>query len=221
VDGSLILWPLESETEAFREESLRRLHAVLEGTRELGEAIIGYISQPGSRDVINSLRVFQCPHEVANCDLYCPKRLSPLPEFLAPACAGTERITDADLFLQILEPGERSPVFGSRSQILKQYPPAHSIVFFYLHTGREVARVELPSWVANDPELLARTHAHCFDQARKGDGYPVALAEAHEQAIIRNPEREAFFQLLERAFVRERLPLSTTGKSISKRARRI
>lgn len=221
VDGSLILWPLESETEEFKQDSLHRLHTILEDSRQLCEPIIGYISRPASRDVINSLRVSKCPHPVANCDRYCPRRAKPKPLFLAPDCAGTEQITDADLFFRHLQPGERSAVFGSQSKILNQYPSEHRIVFFYLHTGREVARVEIPAWVATDYDLLARTHAHCYDQAQKGDGYPLALAEAHEQAVIRTAERTAFFQLLERAFVRERLPVSTTGKSISKRARRV
>ena len=121
----------------------------------------------------------------------------------------------------LLEPGERSAIFGSRSQILNTYAPHHRIRFFYLHTGREVARVEIPAWVADDPELLALTHALCWDQARKGDGYPVALAEAHEQAIVRGAEKAAFFQMMQRAFVATGQPVSTTQKALSKRARRI
>ncbi len=222
-DGTLILWLLESETDAFRAESLATFQAHLETARLHRIPLVGYISAPQSCDVINALRVFRCPHPEANCDRYCPHRSKPKPEFVAPGCAGTERVTDADLFARLLQPGERSATFGSASKILAHplLAPEHRIRFFYLHTGREVARVELPAWAASDSELLERAHALCWDQAQKGDGYPVALAEAHEQAIVRGAERAAFFQMMERAFVASHLPVAVTQKAVSKRARRI
>lgn len=220
-DGTLILWPWEVEKEDFRIEMIHEFESCLARAFKQNTPVIGYISQPASRDVVNSLRVFRCPHPEANCDAYCPNRNRQKPDYKAPDCAGTEGITDADLFFSLLEPGERSAVFGSSSKILKQYRQENRVRFFYLHTGRETARVEMPDWVAADPELLARTHALCWDQARKGDGYPVALAEAHEQAIVRAPEKQAFFHLLEKAFVSERVPPAATQKAVSKRARRV
>lgn len=221
LDGSLILWPLENMPDTFRADSLAEFQRSLDIARKGGVPLIGYISQPASRDVVNSLRVFRCPHPQANCDRHCPHRSKPRPHYIAPDCIGTERVTDAELFAQILRPGERSAVFGSRSKILQLYEESHRILFFYLHTGYEVARIEIPAWVADDPDLLARTHILCFDQAQKGDGYPVALAEAHEQAIIRAPERDAFFHLLERQFVEAHQAVTQSRKAVSKRARRI
>ncbi|HLV81182.1 MAG TPA: DNA double-strand break repair nuclease NurA [Chthonomonadaceae bacterium] len=221
LDGTLILWPLEAESETFRADALRAFQAHLELARQHRVPIAGYISKSASRDVVNALRVFHCPHPRADCDRHCPHRGKPRPEFVAPDCAGTERITDAELFAPLLAPGERSAVFGSRSKILNLYDDLHRIRFFYLNTGREVARIEIPDWVAADPELLAWTQALCYDQAQKGDGYPVALAEAHELAIVRGVERDAFFHLVEREFVRTGLPVTTTRKAVSKRARRV
>jgi hypothetical protein len=220
-DGSLILWTLETEAESFRAEALAQFQAQLEDAQQNRVPIVGYISLPRSRDVVNSLRVFRCPHARVNCDQFCPHRDKPKPAYVAPDCVGTERITDADLFRSLLKPGERSAVFGSSSPILYRYADAHRICFFYLHTGVEVARVEIPAWVAEDLDLLAQTHALCMDQAQKGGGYPVALAEAHEQAIVRGPEREAFFTLMERAFVTTHQPVTTTQKALAKRARRV
>ncbi|HLK58514.1 MAG TPA: DNA double-strand break repair nuclease NurA, partial [Chthonomonadaceae bacterium] len=220
-DGSLILWPLETEAETFRAEALAQFQAQLEIARQNRAPLVGYISLPQSRDVVNSLRVFRCPHARVNCDVYCPNRSMPKPAYVMPDCAGTERITDADLFRHVLKPGERSAIYGSSSPILQRYEDAHRICFFYLHTGVEVARVEIPAWVAEEPELLAQTHALCMDQAQKGGGYPVALAEAHEQAIVRGPEREAFFTLMERAFVTSHHTVTTTQKALAKRARRV
>ncbi len=220
-DGSLILWQLETETEEFRAEVLQELETHLDKARMQGVPVAGYISRPQSRDVVNALRVSHCPYQQANCDRHCPNRARPKPHFVAPDCAGTERITDADLFAALLQPGERSALFGSRSKILHFYPPEHHVRFFYLHTGREVARIEIPAWVADDPQQLAHTHALSYDQARKGDGYPVALAEAHELAIVRMTERDAFFRLIERAFVTSHQPVASTQKALSKRARRV
>ncbi len=220
-DGTLILWTLDSETEAFRKKSLEAFQDSLEVGRMRGIPIVGYISSPQSRDVINSLRVHSCEFSETKCDKHCPAASLPRPAYEAPKCAGTERVVDADLFARLLQPGQRSAVFGSRSTILEQYKEHNRIRFFYLHVGEEVARVEIPVWVAENKELLDLTHTLCYDQACKGGGYPVALSEAHEQAIVRNPERDAFFRLMERDFVHRHQSIASTQKAISKRARRV
>lgn len=220
-DGSLILWPLETETGSFRGACLSEMRQASWRARSRRVPIAGYISRPGSRDVVNSLRVAVCPHPEVNCDRFCPSRSLPPPSFRSPECAGTEGVTDADLFEQVLRPGERSAVFGSRSGILQYYGAENRIRFFYLNVGREIARVEIPAWAAEDPELLDRTHALCYDQAVKGEGYPVALAEAHELAVVRAPERDLFFQLIERELISRGQPIRASRKAISKMARRI
>ena len=223
-DGSLILWTLEGETEDFRQEALQAFETGMETAKQRRVPIVGYISQPQSRDVINSLRVHVCPKPKAQCDSHCPSRSKTGPEFRKPECAGTERITDALLFSQRLAPGERSAVFSTEpkgSKIMRHYSDAHKICFFYLHVGAEIARIEIPLWVAIDPELLAQTHALCYDQTQKGDGYPVALAEAHEQAVVRGAERDTFWHFMEKSTVQHHLPVNGTRKALSKRTRRV
>ncbi|MDQ2800722.1 MAG: DNA double-strand break repair nuclease NurA, partial [Armatimonadota bacterium] len=135
-------------------------------------------------------------------------------------CAQLAHVTDAQVFARLLpNKGDRSPVFGSAARSLSLYPDDQRICFFYLNVGDEIARVEVPKWVAEDDALRDRVHALCFDQSSKGQGYPVALAEAHEQAVVRGPEREAFFRLVESAFVRQNLPAVQTRKALSKRTR--
>ena len=56
--------------------------------------------------------------------------------------------------------------------------------FYYLNGGAEIARVEVPDWLAEDSELLALSHAMLVKQCQLGLGYPVATSEAHEQAVI-------------------------------------
>ena len=168
--------------------------------------IAGYVSRPAHRDVVGVLRLTLCAD---NCD-----------HAAGSACHALAHLTDAQMFAALLlEPGQRSPLFGSAARSLDLYPERQKIRFFYLNTGQEIARVEVPQWVAEAPDLRDQLHTLCFDQARKGQGYPICLAEAHEQAVVRGPEREAFGRLVENAFVRERLPLLQTRKALSKRTR--
>ena len=100
---------------------------------------------------------------------------------------------------------------------MEQYYEGHQVRFFYLNVGAELARVEMPEWVAEDRELLELTHAMLVDQCRKGHGYPVAISEAHEQAVVTVGDREEFHLIVEDALRRQRLPVYTSGKNTSKR----
>ena len=80
-------------------------------------------------------------------------------------------------------------------------------------------RSETPQWVAMDENLLNLTHALVLDQCRRGQGYPVALSEAHEQAVVTAADRENFWQLVDSSLVEEHMPTLTSAKSQSKRTR--
>jgi hypothetical protein len=206
VDDPLILWTPQGESEAEQRRVVDEFCAMLEAAHQAGVPVAGYVSRPGHKDVVGALRLTLCP---AGC-----------PHDAAGPCAALAGLTDAELFAALLpRPGDRSPVFGSASRVLSLYPEGQKIAFFYLNAGGEIARVEVPQWVAEDDALLTRTHVLCHDQARKGQGYPVALSEAHERAVVRGPERDAFFRLVEAAFVRERVPATVTRKALAKRTR--
>ena len=100
---------------------------------------------------------------------------------------------------------------------MERYYDDHSVHFYYLNAGSELARVEVPRWVAEDESLLELTHALLVDQCRKGHGYPVAISEAHEQAVVTVGDREEFRLIVEDALQRQRLPVYTSEKSRSKR----
>ncbi|GAI97134.1 unnamed protein product, partial [marine sediment metagenome] len=123
------------------------------------------------------------------------------------------------LFLNLLAEGERSALFISPSKIVEKRYGLHRIYFFYLRVDDEVARVEIPQWVATDKELLNLVHALVLDQCRRGLGYPVALSEAHEQAVVTAADREQFWQLVDSSLVEENMPSLTSAKSQSKRTR--
>ena len=224
-DGTLILWTLEGKPADFRKAALKDSLALFERFRVQETPLAGYISQPGSRDVVNALQVGLCPLDAADCDR-CPfagkgDELFPSDSTGASAeelpCAAIEGVTDRTLFDRLLKPGERSGVFGSSSKILNDYG-AHRTRFFYVNVGYETGRVEVPAWVATDEALLGLVHTCVVDQAEKGDGYPIALAEAHEQAVVRGPDRELFYKLLEDTFVRNEIQARVSRKSFRKRA---
>ena len=206
VDDPLIVWTPQGESEAEQKRIIDGFCEMLSAGQTYNTPVAGYVSRPAHKDVVGALRLTLCE---PGCS-HIPKDV----------CAGLASLTDVQLFSHLLpRPGDRSPVFGSTNPSLKLYPNDQKIAFFYLNAGGEIARVEIPAWVSEDADLTAQVHRLVFDQARKGHGYPIALAEAHERAIVRGPEREAFFRLVENAFVRENLPALQTRKALSKRTR--
>jgi len=215
LDGSLILWGLEAYPEFVTEALLTKgFLKYLDEMRGLNKdkrlAVASYISFPRSTDVVNALRVAICPHEPADCDRYCPNR--------ARDCDAVAGVQDRELFINLLSPGERSALFISPSKIQKQYG-VHQVFFFYLRVDDEIARVEVPRWVGIDEGLLNLVHSLVLDQCRRGHGYPVALSEAHEKAVVTGADRENFWQLVESSLVEEHLPILSSAKSRSKRTR--
>ncbi|MBI4198713.1 MAG: DNA double-strand break repair nuclease NurA, partial [Chloroflexi bacterium] len=103
--------------------------------------------------------------------------------------------------------------------IVERFYKGHEVSFFYLNAGEEIARVEVPAWVAQNEPLLGLAHALVLDQCRRGLGYPAAIMEAHEQAVINGSDREFFRQMVEEALAGNRLPVYTSGKAWSKRTR--
>jgi len=211
LDGSLILWNLEAYPEFVTEALLDKgFIPCLDEIRKLKIALASYISFPRSTDVVNALRVAICPHEAPDCDRHCPNK--------ARDCDKVAGVQDGELFINLLGDGERSALFISPSKIMKRYGE-HLVYFFYLRVGDEIARIEIPQWVAKDEGLLNLTHGLILDQCRRGLGYPVALSEAHEKAVVTTADKEEFWRLVESLMVEEKLPTPTSAKSQSKRTR--
>ncbi len=217
LDGSLILWGLEAYPEFVADVLLYQCFiSYLDDLRKLNQdkrlALASYISFPRSTDVVNMLRVALCPHEVVDSDRDCPACTS-------RECDAVAGVGDRELFLNVLGWGERSEFFISQSSVVQKHYGGHKVYFFYLKVGDEIARVEIPRWVAEDDGLLNLAHALILDQCRRGQGYPVALSEAHEQAVVTGVDRENFWQLVESSLVAEHMPAIGSAKSFSKRTR--
>jgi GNAT superfamily N-acetyltransferase len=216
LDGTLMLWGLEPYpdfvTRVLLDDGLlRQFERIRQAGKDKRLAFGSYISAPRSTDVVNALRVAVCPHESANCDRHCQSG--------GGACDTLAGITDSRLFVSLLAAGERSCLFSSRSKVVGEHYGDHEIHFFYLRVDDEIARVEIPRWVARDKDLVGLAHSLVLDQCYRGHGYPVALSEAHEQAVVTTSDRRDFWQLVEAGLVDQHLPTPTTGKSRSKRMR--
>ncbi|MBI4330063.1 MAG: DNA double-strand break repair nuclease NurA [Chloroflexi bacterium] len=226
-DGSLILWGLTAQNfpdfvvEAFLGKGLlRHLDRLHQASLAWNVSVASYISYPGGADVVNVLRVALCPFSPPDCDRYCSfPGGGPGASPKERPCAGVAGLRDRDLFQEILKPGERSDIFVSLSSVVNQHYGKHRTHFFYLNAGEEMARVEVPMWVAEKAPLLDLTHAAIVDQCRRGRGYPVALQEAHEKAVVTGADREAFWSLVTRELMQGELSGVTSAKSSSKRLR--
>jgi hypothetical protein len=221
VDGTLILWMLESLDDEIIQTLLQEFLDVLTIFQKYRIPVAGYISSPGATDLYGAMRVAACDYPDHGRDIDCMdcwRRI--LNEGHTAACDVLPRVTDRYIVEQVaeLQPGERTATFPSESRILSKYKQ-HEVHFCYLHTGREIARIEIPRWVAEDPELLDRVHALLWDQAQLGRGYPVALQEAHEQAVLSMADRRLVEEAVERLLATQGIVVTRTGKDGSKRGR--
>lgn len=222
-DGTLVLWQLQGQTEPVRTWVLDQYLDMLDKFRERDLPIASYISSPGAAELMNMLRVSVCDYPdqglTINCD-HCRTQPGHV-----PACDILPNVPDRFLISEIanLQPGERTTIYHSRSQILNAYDRDGSgdqrICFFYMNAGREIARVEIPRWVAADLDKLELVHAVLYDQATLGRGYPVALQEAHEAAVLNMTDRRVIEQAVERALASAGIVTLATGKDGSKRGR--
>ena len=115
--------------------------------------------------------------------------------------------------------GQRTEIFGSSSELVKSYYEDNEVRFFYVNTGDEIARVEMPKWVAEDESSVSLVHSLVADQCRLGSGYPACLMEAHEQAVISTSDRSYFLNLLEEVLEGQNMRFYTSRKDHSKRIR--
>lgn len=157
-DNGLLPW-LSVGAERYLREYLADLLAVRPGL------IAGVISGPQSR----LLSRLVCLVEAENVE------------------AGLEEpgILDTLLMRRLLRPGERSAIFqhGSpRNDVFTGH--GAGVNFFFLRVDeREIARVEIPAWVAEEPRLVDTVHSTVLADSQL-TGYSYALSQAHAHAVI-------------------------------------
>ena len=224
LDGTLAFWDLQrgnypryvSETliDQRLRNALGRLRAAYQCGRPL--AVAAYTSRPRTTETAGAVRVALCGSDAAECTRRCSARRSDLMQ-----CDTAAGFDDRELFEAVLEPGHRSPLYQS-GRLSARFAVGMELGeewshFYYLHSGTEVARVEVPDWVSADSQLLSLSHAMLAKQCELGFGYPVAISEAHEQAVITGHDRAEFRKLALLLLEQQGLPTDESAKSVSKR----
>ena len=178
-DGPMELFRQPKENKEFRKSFDEYLQA-LRQLAELQVSAAGYVDKPRADLVVRLLELVT----LDEADL---------------SQAGNKRpllgVTDEDLFCQLLKPGERSAVFAIQSTSSRDFTGSLALHFFFLNVGRQdhpyVARVEVPQWVIQKPELLNLIHAILVSQCLQMGSrpYPYALHRAHEVALVSFDEK--------------------------------
>ncbi len=218
VDGSLIYWFLESIPSEARDRILKPILNAWNKLKLTRIPLIGYLSASRSSESLSFLRLKACIYDEPDCMTNCPNvGLGGFGFAEKAPCQLFEPLRDVVFWSSILQPGQRSPLWQSSARILDLYGE-HIIYFCYVHVGTEVARIDLPEWVAEDEEILELALGMMLAQVHKGYGYPVVLAEAHNQAVVKGGDRASFFALLEQEMIKAGLKnVGTSYKETRKR----
>lgn len=186
-DGPMELWGARDaeNTQDFKQK-LEEYLRVLKDLSSINAITGGYVDKPAANFVVRLLELVLIP-EV---ELSQAKKKQPL-----------RGVTDMDLFRPLLASGQRSAVFGIQSKSAGQYQDELALHFFYLNVGQTkpwLARVEIPGWVAQDPEKVGQLQAALVDQCRilGGRSYPYLLHRAHEAAVVTLREKEQVTQMI-------------------------
>ncbi len=198
-DGALIHWEFDDVPAEARSQILPDILTVWDDLKAQKIPLAGYISASRAAESTNFLRLQLCPFEQPDCNNHCAAK----PLDAAP-CSQLQPLRDGTLWSRLLKVGECSPLWKSQARILQEYGE-HQIYFCYLHVGTEIARIEMPAWTALDVNLRSQALQIILAQVQKGYGYPVALAEAHNQAVVTSTDRRRFFAILEQQMVKSGL----------------
>jgi hypothetical protein len=194
-DGPLLIWLQRADLPQGRQKRILADYlACLDQLRLGGATVSGLVSRPHSAEVVALLYLAQ-------------REPGARQEVKGLAETEYRGLTDRALF-NALDPGQRSALFvrGTAAN-LDFRDRGHAIYFFYMNTGSDVARVEVPEWIARDPGRLGLAHAAIYDQCRCNNGYPYVLTRADEQAVILGQEREALEGMIMQAMARHGLSL--------------
>lgn len=228
VDGTLLFSVLEERPQDFlRGHFYRAFVEEMDRLREADVVLAAYASRTRGIDLINLLQAL-CDHDPDQCNpckgLQRPvQQLLPgaIAESAPPAPCALRGLTDAQVLGSQLGLWERSTLLRVRSNVHDPYYREHRAYYFLLNTSAEVARVEVPEWVARDPRKLNLVHAVLVDQCAKGLGYPAALARADDRAVITTTDRQTLDSLVRQEMARRGVHTRASAKLARKQVRAV
>jgi hypothetical protein len=209
LDQRLLYWPAGGLPGRESHKVVEAWQESMKVFREKEAWLVGFIDRPGKRSVLamlHTLDINQPTFKVS--DLYN----APL----------FNRLTDIDLFAPLLKVGERSPVFVEISQHntnFREKDKENEVCFFYLRTGegeRQLARVDIPMWVARDEETVAAVHTLIYDQCQILGYYPYVITRADEIAVVGRRDQEELEHRIALRLATQGIDTQMTSKQQSK-----
>lgn len=207
LDQRLLYWPTSGGREGGR--VLAGWQKAMTRIRQSGTFLVGYIDKPGKRSVMNLLHTLDVNQPAFDWTIFTQTPSRPEP-------------TDTDLFSHLLRPGQRSKVFADVSQHNYDFSnkePLNEVCFFYLNpgrAGRQIARVDIPLSVAQDPVAVATVHSLLYDQCQILGDYPYVLTRADEIAFVGGDDQANLNLLIENAMQRYGVEGDITAKQSGK-----
>ena len=211
VDQRLLYWPTGT-TGVADNQAVQDWGRAMTKIRQQGASLLGYIDRPETMSVLTLLQTLTA---VANpADNFDWKQLGKR--------SMTQGVRDKDLFARLLKPGQRSAIFVYESQpneAFVQQDPLNEVCFFYLNptkSGNQIARIDIPMWVAKDEEAVTAVHSLIVSQCQLLGDYPYVLARADEMAVVGRQDASELNFMIDVVMQRHGLNSDVTAKQSSK-----
>ncbi len=199
-DGSLIFWHLQGKDPYIKDYFLQRYIYYLDQFYKHDILMAGYLSLSKGKDLSNIVQAFS-------------NKFSSFSE----KTNQYKNVTDGLLTTFFLRKNMRSTIFKSNAPINQNIPAELHPHFFYYNTGEEVVRIEIPGYIASDNKKIDIIASLIKNQIEKGQGYPIAIAEAHNQAVVKSQDREMFYQMVKDIAIQQKRVIVPSQKNIKKR----
>lgn len=216
LDQRLLYWPIGGAGIADN-AAVTEWGSHMTAVHQTGALLCGYIDRPGTTAVVTLLKSITAVSDPSfNWRTLSTKQAS-------------QGLTDRDIFGDLLQPGQRSKVFVNVSppnETFTAQDPDNEVCFFYINpasNGQQIARVDIPRWVAENPASVRAVHALIIDQCRLLGDYPYVLARADETAVVgRQDATELNFMIdviMERHGIRAGLTAKQGSKDLARGGR--
>lgn len=209
LDQRLLYWPVVGTSDDEGRRVLEAWQEAMTSMQGSGCLLAGYIANPGKQSVLTMLDTLD--FETPGFDKQRLEQRDPTPG-----------LTDATVFSHLLKPGQRSKIFIDISQHNEDFRDRdrlNEVCFFYLNPGRsgkQIARVDIPMWVAEDNASVEAVHALIYDQCQILGDYPYVIARADEIAVVGRHDADNLAIMIDRAMQRQGIFSDVTAKQGAK-----
>lgn len=209
LDQRLLYWPIGGAGIADN-AAVTEWGTHMTAVHQAGALLCGYIDRPGTTAVVTLLNSVTAVSDPT----FNWRSLS--------AKQANQGLTDRDIFGDLLAPGQRSKVFVNISppnETFATQDPDNEVCFFFLNpgtSGQQIARVDIPRWVAENKASVSAVHALIIDQCRLLGDYPYVIARADEMAVVGRQDNENLNFLIDVTMQKYGIESRLTAKQSSK-----